>query len=384
MIGLVIDTETTGLSYQDELIEIGMVLFSSNDETGHVTDVLETYSGQRQPKVAIHPMAQNIHGLSVADLSGKCLDAPAVLNMLARTDRVYAHNASFDYRFTTSIYPEFTSKPWACTMAGINWYAAGATSVSLDALSNLFGFKRPAYHRALDDALSTLKLLNQVGPTGRTYLYELNQQPIQQYQSRTDFRRARPITDERILLESMNSLIRGLIADQVLNNAEILHLRDWLGQNHKVTLNWPGSVIRDQIAEILADGIITAQERTSLFKSLENLIGKDVDTKSQEPAKPISLPVDNTIDIQFDNRTFCLTGDFYYGPRERCVEAIEARGGKVISGITKKLDYLVIGQIASPEWKFGNFGTKIIKAVEYLDKGVNIAIVSESRWSEFL
>lgn len=384
MIGLVVDTETTGLSYRDELIELGMVLFSFNDVTGEVLDIIETYSGQRQPNVPINPMAQNVHGLSMVDLSGKRLDDQAVLKMLARADRVYAHNARFDYRFTTAIYPEFTNKLWACTMEGINWYAAGAISVSLDALSNLYGFKRPVLHRALDDAKSTLKLLCLAGPSGRTFLNELNQQPTQQYQNQPSFRRAGPVSDESMLLASMNGLIRGLIADKVLNDAEIHHLQDWLGQNRKVTLNWPGSVIRDQIAEILADGIITAQERASLLKSLEGLIGKDIDAKPEEPAKPIALPVDDNIDIQFDNRAFCLTGDFYYGPRERCIEAIEARGGRVISGITKKLDYLVIGQVASPEWKFGNFGTKIMKAVEYRDKGVNIAIVNELRWSEHL
>jgi DNA polymerase-3 subunit epsilon len=267
-IGLIVDTETTGLSYRDELIELGMVLFSFNDETGEVLDVIQTYSGQRQPSAPINPMAQKVHGLSMSDLSGKRLDDRVVLDMLARTDRVYAHNARFDYRFATPIYPEFTNKPWACTLEGINWYAAGATSVSLDALSDLFGFERPSYHRALDDAKSTLKLLCQVGPSGRSFLNELNQQPIEQYQSRPNFQRAGPLSDERMLLASMNGLIHGLIADKVLNDTEIYHLRDWLGQNCKAALNWPGSVIRDQIAEILADGIITIRERASLLKSL--------------------------------------------------------------------------------------------------------------------
>jgi DNA polymerase III epsilon subunit-like protein len=384
MIGLVVDTETTGLTYQDELIELGMVLFSFDDETGGVIDVVATYSGQRQPNVRINPEAEKVHGLSAMDLNGKHLDSPTIHDMLKRADKIYAHNARFDYRFITSIYPEFASKPWLCTMHDINWYEAGANSVKLDELSKLFGLKRANYHRALDDAFSTLELLCKVSPSGRTFLVELNQQPSREYQNQNSFRKTVPVTDERLALESMKSLIQGLIADKVLNDAEIHHLRDWLSQNRNFVLSWPASEIHNQIAEILADGVITEEERISLHKSLAALVGKDIEAKSPRQSKPIALPVNDAVTIQFDKRSFCLTGDFFYGPRERCIEAIQERGGKVLTNITKKLDFLVIGEIASPDWKFGNFGTKIMKAVEYRDKGINIAIVSESRWSECL
>ena len=49
-----IDVETTGLSpYTNEIIELGLVLFAFNRQTGKIIEVLEEYTGLREPVCSI-------------------------------------------------------------------------------------------------------------------------------------------------------------------------------------------------------------------------------------------------------------------------------------------------------------------------------------------
>jgi NAD-dependent DNA ligase len=87
--------------------------------------------------------------------------------------------------------------------------------------------------------------------------------------------------------------------------------------------------------------------------------------------------------IDFQDQRFCLTGDFIYGPREVCEEAISRRGG-IVGSVTKKLRYLVVGGRGSKEWKHGSFGLKFEKAVQYRRAGSPILIVREDCWASSL
>jgi NAD-dependent DNA ligase len=88
--------------------------------------------------------------------------------------------------------------------------------------------------------------------------------------------------------------------------------------------------------------------------------------------------------VEFSGARFCLTGDFVFAPREKCVVEIEQRGGIVGGNVTKKLRYLVVGGLGSEEWKHGSFGTKIELAIRYRRDGLPILIVHEDRWAASL
>ena len=59
-------------------------------------------------------------------------------------------------------------------------------------------------------------------------------------------------------------------------------------------------------------------------------------------------------------------------------------GGNVLDAVLVSLDYLVIGTMASREWKQSSFGTKIEKAIDFQKKGYGILIVSEEAWVQSL
>lgn len=178
-------------------------------------------------------------------------------------------------------------------------------------------------------------------------------------------------------------IVQGLLSDGQLQDSEIRFLRDWLNANEALSSCWPGDVLREQVEEVLRDGCITETEREHLVSTLQELIGGRLDDLAESPMVT-QLAMDEGDDIQFDDRVFCLTGDFVFGPRETCEAAIVRRGGQIKAGVSKKVDFVVVGGLGSKEWKHGGFGTKVERAVELQREGAKVRIVHEDAWAEAL
>lgn len=172
--GLVIDTETTGLNpARDEIIEIGMVLFSFSERDGSVLDIIDTYESLRQPNCLITHQARAVHGITDEELYGKKLDLSKIDSLCTNSDLIISHNARFDYNFFAQIYPQASRSKWYCSMSGIPWYLKGAHSRCLSELCILYGISVRSAHRALSDAQMTLDLLSIKGSEGVYHLFEL-------------------------------------------------------------------------------------------------------------------------------------------------------------------------------------------------------------------
>ena len=81
--------------------------------------------------------------------------------------------------------------------------------------------------------------------------------------------------------------------------------------------------------------------------------------------------------IDLSGKSVCLTGAFNRGSRSSVQKEIENLGAVVVKDVSSKTDYLIVGGSGSADWKFGNYGGKVQKALEYQEKGKNIKIVSE-------
>ena len=174
-------------------------------------------------------------------------------------------------------------------------------------------------------------------------------------------------------------IAQGLLADGMLNDQEIRFLQDWLAANESLCNAWPGNAIHAKIGAVLADGMVTQEERLHLQDTLQQLIGGTLEELAQSThVSKLALDQVETVDIP--DRRFCLTGDFAYGLRGNCERLIAERGGIVASSVSKKLDYVVVGGLGSPEWKHGSFGTKITKAMELKQAGAPLLIVHEDAW----
>lgn len=169
-----IDVETTGLSpYYEEIIELALVAFLFDYQSGEILEVTDVYQGLREPGVSIKKGAAQVHGISFQDVAGKQLDDFKIREIITKTDFLVAHNASFDRGFVLRLFPEFAHKPWLCSVKHINWYQAGHTSRALQYLLCQYGIIPEKQHRAADDTLALLKLLSKQDNAGQPYFKQI-------------------------------------------------------------------------------------------------------------------------------------------------------------------------------------------------------------------
>lgn len=194
-------------------------------------------------------------------------------------------------------------------------------------------------------------------------------------------------TEARLLKRSCEALLgvcAGLLADGVLCDEEIRFLNLWLKDNEQIAHTWPGEVVYARVRDVLADNIITEDERIYLKQTLTDLLGGTLQQTGATSGLSTSLPLDEVDLIEIPDALFCFTGQFIYGTRAACERAVLDRGGNTIPRVRKDLDYLVIGTMASREWAHTSHGRKIEKAIEFKNKGSNVSIVSEEQWIQYL
>ena len=158
----VLDTETTGLGDNDQIIEIAVC-----DASGKVC-----YEQRILPSVPINPKAEEIHGISLDDLAG-CPKWPEIVNDLQTllTDQtVVIYNSDFDLDMLRSTSQAFrTDDAWLNTLnircaMELSVQAFGATNrygtISLANAADAAGVSWPGEaHSAKVDALVTLGVL---------------------------------------------------------------------------------------------------------------------------------------------------------------------------------------------------------------------------------
>lgn len=190
----------------------------------------------------------------------------------------------------------------------------------------------------------------------------------------------------RLLTRATQTLLgicTGLVADNHINDTEILFLQTWLRENEEAARTWPGDIIGQRIHTILQDGVISEDERADLIEALQCVTGINfTETGAAAPDSPNQLPIDDNCTISFPEAQFCLTGKFIYGTRAACTRTIASLGGIVSDRIVKDLDYLVIGSLINPTWAYEAHGRKIEDAVEVKKKHGRLHIISEAHWTK--
>jgi DNA polymerase-3 subunit epsilon len=174
MIGVALDTETTGLdSTRDCIMEIGLQLFRFNENGGNGVEVLDSYTSLGDPGVPISFEVQCVTGITPAMVAGQSIDWARVDALLAQADVILAHNAAFDRGFVDRVSQVSGSKLWACTSMQIDWRAKGFKNARLQDLCGALGIVYNA-HRAMSDVEAMLKLISlEDVMTGKPYLAEL-------------------------------------------------------------------------------------------------------------------------------------------------------------------------------------------------------------------
>jgi DNA polymerase-3 subunit epsilon len=155
---LVIDTETTGLTYEDRVVTFAGILVdtaalaNSRIATRHIHLVFN-------PERPCHPRATAVHGHDDWTLSHQprfADEIEVIEGLLVAADQVVAHNASFDMRFIRREFEiagrRLPERPVFCTMQGFR--RAGLEGpTGLANAAGRFGMVRAGrQHGALEDA----------------------------------------------------------------------------------------------------------------------------------------------------------------------------------------------------------------------------------------
>jgi len=181
------------------------------------------------------------------------------------------------------------------------------------------------------------------------------------------------------LIDELIGICRGVIADDNVDEREAIFLGQWIENHRDIANRWPVNVLYARITEMLKDGVLSKDEQGELLRTLQELTGES--STYQEPNRSTTLPINRPApDIEFSGKTFCLTGQFGFGSKIECEETVAELGGMVDQAPTQDTDYLVIGEVCSPEWEHTSFGKSIEVAVEMQSQGHDIKILSEEHW----
>lgn len=171
-VGVVVDTETTGLDpSEDRLIEIATQRFLFT-VTGKILQIERVRHWLEDPETPLPALIRRLTGLGDNDLRGKLFDSGAITTILGEAALVIAHNAAFDRPFLDARFPSLRYNAWACSLTQLDWPALGFDGRALGHLVMQSG-RFFVGHRASNDVLALTSLLGVVAADGRTILSHL-------------------------------------------------------------------------------------------------------------------------------------------------------------------------------------------------------------------
>ena len=175
-------------------------------------------------------------------------------------------------------------------------------------------------------------------------------------------------------------LLSGVTADNSLNDLEISKLLIWLEENQDVKNEWPVTVIAEQLQLALEDNIVTSDEREHLLEVMRQITGIRFEESGIAYGMATEFFEDDIDSLIHESSIFCFTGTFVTGTRSAVQNTAKNKGAIIKNNITKDLDYLVIGTLASRDWRFTSHGRKIEKALSLKNSGKKITIINERTW----
>ena len=178
----------------------------------------------------------------------------------------------------------------------------------------------------------------------------------------TSINESKIYSESTLALQILNGILDGIVCNQKVNQKEIENLNIWLRQNDYLKDVYPYDKVLLEVNKVLEDGVLTEEESNYIFDTFNEMVNPDFNDDEN---------------IDFNGKTFCLTGEFKCATKQEISKKLQELGGTEKKGVSSKLDYLIVGGVGSDAWKFGKIGGKQAKAQELNEKGANIKIIDE-------
>lgn len=179
-------------------------------------------------------------------------------------------------------------------------------------------------------------------------------------------------------------MIHGMMADKTLTDGEIQTLQFWMKSNDFLKGTYPFDELHSIIQTILDDGCISEDERNTTLAFMSNFVEfKDsyhlTETDFEDLREKYSVGGVCARDpqITFKDKVFCFTGESYRATRSEMKDEVEKLGGIFKTSVTKKTDFLIVGNAGNPCWAYSCYGRKIEDAMSLRKEGIGIQIVNE-------
>ncbi|SKA89492.1 BRCA1 C Terminus (BRCT) domain-containing protein [Clostridium sp. USBA 49] len=190
-------------------------------------------------------------------------------------------------------------------------------------------------------------------------------------------------------IQRLQGIMHGIMCDNKITDDEINELKVWLNKSNHLAGCYPYDELNSILTTILKDSVITDEERNYLKVFFSEFI--DIKTTpnidEEELAnlkKEFSIQGICSISpkITFEGKQFCFTGVSCKASRKQIANIITALNGKFMNSVSKKTDYLIIGNDGNPCWAFSCYGRKVETAVNLRKNGSKVIIVNENDfWS---
>ena len=181
-------------------------------------------------------------------------------------------------------------------------------------------------------------------------------------------------------LNQMLGYLQGISADNELTDKEITSFQKWLNSHEELISSWPGDIVSKRIFEILEDGIITENEKSDLLETIKQITGQRFLETGIAHGMATEFCTQYLTEFPIEDSMICFTGKFVSGTRAEIEKTAKNKGAFTSKNITKKIDLLVIGTVASRDWKFSSLGRKIEAAIKLQNDGLPVQIITEKNW----
>jgi len=183
-------------------------------------------------------------------------------------------------------------------------------------------------------------------------------------------------------LQTLQGLCHGILSDGIINEKEVFDLHKWLGQNEHLTSYYPYDELRSLVLSIVSDGKVEEEEALVLkafFRHFVKIENKEIDNQIKKETADVNIGglCTSEPDVTFDGKTFCITGVLNRGNRQQLKKDIENLGGLTTDTVSKKTDYLIVGDNGNPAWAFACYGRKVEKALTQRKEGHTIMLIHE-------
>lgn len=159
--GIIVDTETTGLEDDSEIIEVGLLTFDykQNGSDFEIGNITSAYGGMNSPAKAIPEEITKLTGIKQSDVYGRHVKWEAIKSLCLNANVLIAHNAKFDKRMLSNYVEGINQMPWKCSNDDIDWEDLGFGSTKLNYIACEMGIVNPFAHRAIFDCALTYQII---------------------------------------------------------------------------------------------------------------------------------------------------------------------------------------------------------------------------------